>query len=157
MANFKDNEHLLRLAAVVAVGVLLLIFLRTQFIPKSFGQYGHYRADALKDITARPVAFAGQKACAECHGDVLEHKTAGKHTTVRCEACHGALANHAADPASVVPQLPDTRVLCARCHEANSAKPKNFPQVNAKEHSGGEKCNTCHQPHSPLQMPGGAK
>ena len=52
-------------------------------------------------------------------------------------------------PSSVVPQLPDTAVLCARCHEANQAKPKSFPQVVTAEHSGGMACNTCHKPHAP--------
>jgi uncharacterized CHY-type Zn-finger protein len=131
--------------------------MRTVFVPKSFGTIGHYRADALKEIMARPVTFAGHKACADCHDDVVQTKTAGKHATVNCEACHGPLQNHVEDPVSVVPQLPDTGVLCARCHEENLAKPKPFPQVAAKDHSGGEKCKTCHQPHSPLQQPGGSK
>jgi hypothetical protein len=53
----------------------------------------------------------------------------------------------------VVPQLPDTAVLCARCHQANTGKPNGFPQVEAAEHSGGQPCKLCHQPHSPLLMP----
>jgi len=53
----------------------------------------------------------------------------------------------------MVPQLPDTGVICARCHEANIAKPKSFPQVITGEHSGGVVCKTCHTPHSPLIMP----
>jgi len=81
-------------------------------------------------------------------------KTAGKHTGVNCEACHGALAKHVENPASVTPQLPDTALLCLPCHEANIAKPKNFPQVVSAEHSGGAVCKSCHQPHSPLLQPG---
>jgi len=136
---------------------LLFLFMRTLFVPKSFGLYGHYRADALKDITAQNVAFAGHQACADCHDDVVKTKAADKHAIVNCEACHGALQKHVEDPALVIPQLPDTGVLCARCHEANLAKPKNFPQVASKDHSGGEKCKTCHQPRSPLLQPGGRK
>jgi uncharacterized CHY-type Zn-finger protein len=103
------------------------------------------------------MAFAGHQACAECHDDVVKTKAVGKHAVVNCEACHGALQKHVEDPASVIPQLPDTGVLCARCHEANLAKPKAFPQLSTKDHSGGEKCKTCHQPHSPLLQPGGRK
>jgi len=157
LAKLKDAEHLLRLAAAFLAVLLLFLFMRTLFVPKSFGTYGHYRADALEDIRARPVAFAGHKACEDCHEDVVQMKTAGKHAIVNCEACHGALKKHVEDPASVVPQLPDTGVLCARCHEANLAKPKSFPQVATKDHSGGEKCKTCHQSHSPLLQPGGGK
>jgi hypothetical protein len=29
--------------------------------------------------------------------------------------------------------------------------------VASKDHSGGEKCKTCHQPHNPLLQPGGGK
>ncbi len=157
MAKLKDAEHLLRLAALFAAGFVLFVVLRTVAIPKSFGKYGHYRADALQDIMARPIAFAGHKACEDCHGDVVAVKKAGKHAGVNCEICHGPLAKHVEDPASVVPELPDTGVICARCHEMELARPKTFPQVNTKEHSSGEKCKTCHQPHSPLLQPGGGK
>ena len=153
LAKLKDVEHLLRLAAVFVFGILLFILARAQFVPKSFGQYGHYRGDALKELAARELRYAGHGACEDCHSDVLAVKKSGKHAGVNCEACHGPLANHAADPASVTPQLPDTGVLCARCHEANLAKPAKFPQVDSKDHSSGAKCNTCHQPHSPLLPP----
>ena len=67
----------------------------------------------------------------------LDVKKAGKHAHVNCEACHGPLANHADDPASVTPVKPDTAVLCARCHTASAAKPKGFPQVVPADHSNG--------------------
>ncbi len=137
---FKDIEHLIRLALVIAIAVVAFIFVRAAVIPRSFGQYGHYRGDAIAEIAARPIAFAGHQVCEGCHG---------KHIVVPCEACHGALSNHAEDPASVTPPKLDTAVVCARCHEANSAKPKTFPQVVTADHSGGIACDTCHQPHKP--------
>ncbi len=155
--RFKDAEHLLRLAAAFAIVLVVFLLVRAHFVPKSFGQYGHYRGDALAELSSKPLSFAGHQACEECHGDVLEMKKAGKHAGVNCEACHGPLATHAADPTSVVPQLPDTAVLCARCHEENIAKPKSFPQVVSKEHSGGVVCKSCHVPHSPLLQPGDKK
>ena len=84
-------------------------------------------------------------------------KKNGKHAGVNCEACHGPQAQHADDPTSVKPDQLDTAVLCARCHEANAAKLKNFPQVDTAEHSSGLPCDTCHQPHSPVITAGGAK
>lgn len=153
LAKLKDAEHLLRLAAVFIIGISIFVIARVQFVPKSFGQYGYYRGDALHEISSREPKFAGHGACEDCHADVLAVKKTGKHAGVNCEACHGPLAKHAADPASVVPQLPDTGVLCARCHEANLAKPASFPQVATKDHMGDVKCNTCHQPHSPLLAP----
>lgn len=146
---FKDIEHLIRLAALMAIGVVAFIGLRAAIVPQSFGQYGHYRGAAIAEIAARPIAHAGHAVCEGCHTDVAEQKGRGKHVVVPCEACHGALAKHADDPTSVEPPKLDTAVICARCHEADSAKPKSFPQVVTAEHSGGLACDTCHQPHKP--------
>lgn len=146
---FKDIEHLIRLTAVMAVALVVFILLRAAVVPRSFGQYGHYRGAAIAEVEARPIAFAGHETCEACHTEVVEQKKQGKHIVVPCEACHGAQARHADDPVSVTPAKPDTAVICARCHEANSAKPKNFPQVVTADHSGGIACVTCHQPHRP--------
>jgi hypothetical protein len=160
MQAFKDSGHLFRLAAVFALGTLLFLVMRGVLVPKSFGQYGHYRGNAMAEIAARPINFAGHETCETCHADVLDKKKGGKHAHVNCEACHGPQAKHADDPSSVQPPKLDTAVLCVRCHEANAAKPKNFPQVASADHSSGLPCDTCHQPHSPaIESPaaGGAK
>jgi len=149
MNAFKDAGHIFRLVAVFVVGTLVFFGMRAFLVPKSFGQYGHYRGDALAEVAGRPVNFAGHQACEDCHSDVLEKKKSGRHAHVNCEACHGALAKHADDPGSVQPAKLDTAVLCVRCHEANIAKPKGFPQVVSADHSSGMPCDTCHQPHSP--------
>jgi hypothetical protein len=149
MNRFKDAEHLVRVLAVFLVGIALFVCLRAGFVPRSFGKYGHYRADSIAEVAALPIIHAGHEACEACHADVLQVKSAGKHAGVNCEACHGPQAKHAEDPGSAMPPLPDTSVLCARCHEANSAKPKWFPAVVTAEHSQGMPCNTCHTPHSP--------
>ena len=144
----KDAAHLIRLAALFAAGFLMFLLVRQAVVPAGFGQYGHFRAGALQDVRSRPMSFAGHTTCEACHDDQLKVLSGGKHAHVACEACHGAQGKHANDP-SQKPVLPDTKVLCARCHEENSAKPKAFPQVAAKEHSGGEACKTCHKPHRP--------
>jgi hypothetical protein len=149
MNAFKDAAHLFRLAGVFVAGVLLFLVIRSFLVPKSFGEYGHYRGAALAEIAARPVNFAGHGTCETCHTDVLEKKKDGKHAHVNCEACHGPLAKHADDPTSVTPAKLDTATLCVRCHEANAAKPASFPQVVSADHSNGLPCDTCHQPHSP--------
>ena len=149
MNTFRDAGHLFRLAGVFLAGILLFLILRSFMVPKSFGQYGHYRGNALAEIAARPINFAGHETCETCHVDVLDKKKDGKHAHVNCEACHGPLAKHADDPASVTPAKLDTAILCVRCHEANAAKPKGFPQVVSADHSNGLPCDTCHQPHSP--------
>ena len=162
MSVFKDAGHLLRFAGLFVLAFLVFLVVRGYVVPKSFGQYGHYRGNAIGEIAARPIQYAGHQACETCHADVLDVKKNGKHAHVNCEACHGALAKHADDPSTVKPVLPDTAALCARCHTASAAKPKGFPQVVPAEHSNGMPCETCHQPHSPgMDAPatavGGAK
>lgn len=157
MANFKDSTHLIRLAAVFLAGLLIFIAVRAAVIPKSFGKYGPYRGVALKEVMSRPIRYAGHDTCEGCHPDILEIKSKGVHAQVNCESCHGPLAIHADDPTAMKPVLPDVAKLCVRCHSQNIAKPSGFPQVDAKEHSQGHACNTCHQPHSPGFDPGGKK
>jgi len=157
MSKFKDSAHLLRVAAVFLLGAIAFVALRAAVIPKSFGRYGYYRGDALREITSQPLGYAGHEACEGCHPDILEVKSKGVHAHVNCESCHGPLAKHADSPTEIKPVLPEVATLCVRCHSENIAKPSGFPQVNAKEHSGGQPCNTCHQPHSPGFDAGGKK
>jgi hypothetical protein len=160
MINLKDTGHLFRFALLFVIAFVVFLIIRHFVVPKSFGEYGHYRGAAITEIAARPIHFAGHEACEACHIDVLDVKKTGKHAGVHCEACHGPLADHANDP-SIVPAKLDTAVLCVRCHAASAAKPKGFPQVAAADHSNGLPCETCHQPHSPglvpATAPGGAK
>ncbi len=156
MNFFKDAGHLFRFAGLFVLAFVVFWAIRGFVVPKSFGQYGHYRGNAIGDVAAHPIRFAGHDACETCHTDVLDVKKAGKHAHVNCEACHGPQAKHADDP-SVTPAKLDTAVLCVRCHAASAARPKGFPQVHAADHSSGVACETCHQPHSPAVDAGGAK
>jgi hypothetical protein len=156
MSAFKDAGHLFRVAAVFLLGIVIFLGVRVFLVPKSFGEYGHYRGNALAELAALPLHYAGHQACETCHSDVFEKKKTGSHAHVNCEACHGPLAKHADDPSEQPPKL-DTAVLCAKCHEANAAKPKNFPQVVTADHSSGLPCDTCHQPHSPAIVAEGKK
>ena len=145
----KDREHLIRLAGLFLGALALFLLARAALVPKDFGQLGHYRPGALADVAARPVSFAGRLACADCHDDVAGKLHGGKHAGVGCEACHGPLAAHAADPTTASATKPDTLQLCPVCHAQNAAKPKTFPQVDVKEHADGNACKDCHDPHHP--------
>ena len=157
MSVFKDAGHLFRFAGLFVLAFLVFLVIRHYVVPKSFGQYGHYRGAAIGEIAARPVHFAGHETCESCHSDVLDVKKNGKHAHVNCEACHGALANHADDPADVTPPKLDTAVLCVRCHAASAAKPKAFRRLWRQTTRMALPCETCHQPHSPAMDAGGAK
>ena len=153
MKIFKDAGHLFRLASVFLAGAVLFLVVRGFLVPRSFGRYGHYRGNAIAEIAALPISYAGHQVCEGCHTEVLEVKSKGVHKGVACESCHGPLAKHADDPASVQPAKLDTAVLCVRCHEANMAKPKNFSAGRRPPNiPSGAACNTCHQPHSPAMV-----
>jgi len=145
----KDKEHLARMAALFAVGVVAFLLLRWFMVPVGFGRYGHFRPGALDDARARPLHYAGRAACEDCHTDIVAARKGSRHERIGCEACHGALIKHAEAPGDVKPKLPDTRALCVRCHEASSWKPKTFPQVKVAEHADEGPCTACHKPHAP--------
>ena len=146
---FRNAGHLIRPALVFLLGLGVFLLIREVVVPKDFGKFGHYRAGALDQVSAHPMAYAGQGQCVLCHDDEAKVHDGGKHANVRCEACHGPLAKHADDPVANKPKLPDVANLCRRCHEKDASKPKSFPQVETVSHSQGMLCNTCHQPHNP--------
>jgi uncharacterized CHY-type Zn-finger protein len=148
MAPFHSYEHLLRLAAVFLVGAILFLGLRSMLVPSDYGQLGSYRARALTENQARPVVYAGQVACLDCHTDVAEIRITNAHARIGCESCHGPLAAHATDP-SVAAARPDPRLTCAICHVPNVAKPPGFKTVTVSEHADPGPCTACHPPHAP--------
>jgi len=145
----RDSAHLIRPALVIIAGLGIFMAIRAAVVPKGFGKYGHFRPAALDVIRSRPIVYAGQDTCIMCHDDQAKARAAGRHAHVACEACHGPLAQHANDPGSLKPKLPDVATLCVRCHQKDAAKPRNFPQVAAADHYAGVLCNACHQPHNP--------
>jgi len=145
----RDIEHLIRPALVALVLALAFLGVRALLVPDDFGKYGFFRAGALDDVRAQQPRFAGRQACAECHDDVVEARSAHAHEGVGCEACHGALAAHAADPTEMIPERPDPADLCLRCHGYSAYRPADFPQVVAEDHAMDEPCNACHEPHAP--------
>jgi hypothetical protein len=147
--RFKDVEHLFRLAAVFLVGILVFVIARAVLVPDDFGVLGHYRLGAVADAAARPIVHAGQKACADCHADVVETRAAARHAHVACESCHGPLGKHADGSDETKPTRPDGRATCIRCHATRTGKPARYPRVDIQDHAGDQPCIACHSPHNP--------
>jgi hypothetical protein len=145
------KEHLVRMAGLFVVGLVVFLLVRAAFVPKDFGEYGHYRAGALDDNRDRPLVYAGGTACEACHSDVADTRKGSKHAGIGCETCHGPQAQHAGadDPGTFKPKRPDPKTICLMCHLENAAKPAKFPQVNPKDHGDGQPCASCHKPHRP--------
>jgi cytochrome c7-like protein len=148
--TLKHRAHLLRVAGVFAAGLVVFLLVRGILVPEGFGEYGHYRPGALKDIRALPNAFAPHAVCGECHTDTADALKKGKHAGVGCQACHGPLAQHVDDQEKQKPDKLDPRKLCVTCHAANVAKPAKFPQIDPATHGDGAPCTSCHQPHDPM-------
>jgi predicted CXXCH cytochrome family protein len=144
--RFRDYEHLLRLATLFVAGTLVFFVLQAVLVPKDFGELGHYRTSAVTDNRERPLNYAGEVVCRDCHEEVRTVRSEGGHAGVRCESCHGPHALHASGEG--LGRRPEPG-FCTRCHAARAARPRGFPQVDPAAHSGGEACTTCHQAHAP--------
>jgi hypothetical protein len=147
--RFRDFEHVLRVLALFALGVLAFVVLRAVFIPRDFGTYGYFRAGALEDNRARVPVYAGRATCGECHADIVEARRGSRHETIGCEACHGPLARHVSGDDTTAPARPDPRTTCVRCHATKAGKPAAYPQVDPGDHAPEGPCTECHKPHHP--------
>ena len=122
--------------------------------PSSFGEYGFYRGAALEEIASLPVAYAGKKACEECHTDEFEKLAKHVHKSLSCEGCHGPAQAHSEKPDVTSLKPPKLGYsTCLRCHEANPSRPAWLKQITPKSHYTGQKCTECHVPHMPTEVP----
>ncbi len=139
--------RLLLLTIAIVISYSIARFFLT---PSSFGIYGWYRADALKEIASHPRTYAGKKACTECHSEQVKTVEAYEHKTLSCESCHGPALAHAEDPDVKVQKF---TFNCVRCHEVDPSKPKWIKQINSRKHYPGQRCTECHLPHHPSEVP----
>jgi hypothetical protein len=147
-ANFP--KQIVPLAIIFVAVIAGLIVARTLFVPESFGEYGHYRANAVGEITQQPIVYAGASACYDCHDDIVETKADSYHRGVTCEVCHGPAAEHIEAPDEFTPDAPRGRGYCPLCHGYDPSRPSGFPQIIAQRHNPGKPCMSCHDPHNPL-------
>lgn len=161
MGGESHHRHLLRALLLLCGGLFLFFVVRAFLIPHSFGEYGHFRGDNLKEQAEIPLVHGSPSSCGECHTDQVAIVSKGPHVKVPCQDCHGPLARHVTEEG--IEPMPITRsfALCARCHQKLEARPKTFPQIDFHEHvvSKGKKleseeiCLTCHRSHNPLKRP----
>lgn len=147
--EFKFPRQLIPLGILFAIAVVALVVARHFLVPPTFGEYGHYRAAAIEDNAAHPIAFAGYISCGECHDDITALKAQSNHRGVSCEVCHGPAAGHIEDPTEITPEAPRKRDLCPLCHGFDQARPSGFPQILPSMHNPGRACISCHNPHNP--------
>ncbi|MDF1543790.1 MAG: cytochrome c3 family protein [bacterium] len=142
-------QQVIPLVVIFTLALAALIVGRQLLVPESFGDLGHYRADAVGEVAALDISYAGAQACLDCHEDIYDTKQEGHHQGLSCETCHGPAANHAEAPDEFLPLVPRGRDYCTPCHGYNPARPSGFPQIIEENHNPGESCLTCHNSHNP--------
>ena len=142
-----------RLAIAFAIFISLFLVLRHFLVPESFGKYGPYRADSMKDYELLPIHYAGQEACFKCHQNIEDLKATDVHSDIHCETCHGPGEQHAQKGDTTGYIRPGGREFCGRCHILNAAKKKDaINQIDLNKHNPGKNCLECHNPHQPWEM-----
>jgi hypothetical protein len=147
----KIPPQIVRIILLTIAIVASYLAARHVLTPASFGQYGHYRGDALEEIASAEPHWAGKKACIECHSDHVAKLAKGEHKDLACEGCHGPARAHADNPDLKLEK--PAFGACVHCHEANPARPAWMHQINSKKHYTGQKCTECHMPHQPNEVP----
>ena len=140
-------KHIVRLIALIVVGVAGGLIARWYFTVDSFYEYGHYRANSVPEIAAQEPAYKTARYCQSCHSERHAQWSANNHKSVTCETCHGAAQGHPEKGKLPIPA--DTVKLCTLCHEAMPGRPGTQPQIQVAQHSGGQQCKVCHNPHAP--------
>ena len=134
--------------------VIIFIIIRRLLIPDTFGQFGHYRGDALLDNADRELVHAGTAACIDCHSDIHELILTDVHLDLSCEICHGPGLKHAdsMEPSDIIKK--GGRDHCGRCHSINPARPADMIiQVDLTEHNiEFDNCTDCHNPHQVWEL-----
>ncbi len=159
---------LIVLLSIVVLGAGGLVIKRL-LLPKSFGVYGPYRADAIAEAALVPVRHGTNASCLKCHPYEEKTHKKGRHQTISCEFCHGPFADHITDGKKSGP-LPvkkgkEITTLCLRCHntEIKARHEEVIKTVAMPDHLKDQKvklthnCNQCHHVHAPLKYINRAK
>ena len=146
----KIPPQITRIILLTITIVVVYISARVLLTPSSFGEFGFYRGDAIRENMAREVVFGGQESCDECHSETVVELKKFEHATLSCESCNWASKDHADDPNIKTRELNDN--LCTRCHLSDPAKPATFKQIVVQDHYEGS-CTECHLPHHPAETP----
>jgi hypothetical protein len=169
--EFTSARHFIRLLTVLVIAAAAFLKVRSMVVPADYGTLGHFRAGAIADAASREPRHLGSAACAECHADISEPKSRGKHTVPQCENCHGPGMLHvklvSEDSVDAYPDpikknknalRPVTGIReCEWCHLKTFERPSVLKSIkSAGEHitaKGGtftpaSKCIDCHNPHT---------
>ena len=131
----EHSKHIWRMSLLLIVLFAAGILGRHFMVPKSFGEAGFYRYDALVELTDKTARHGPVGSCGDCHDDKAAAKAEGKHAHVQCEVCHDVLSSHIKDDDKYADMaINRSYQLCAYCHEKLIARPVAVAQINLMEH-----------------------
>jgi len=147
---------------LVFVGIIALVVIGKQIMtPDSWGEYGYYRGDYIKEEASRALVHGTNESCKSCHEEVYELKDHSTHKRLSCEACHAPVAEHAKDGnkfADMPVRRGEAQVsLCLKCHQKIVGRPVKFPMIEHPQHLEAQNvktthtCDQCHTVHAPLE------
>lgn len=142
-------KQVIRLLIAFALFIGIFLVTRKIIMPDSFGDIGHYRADALTEIASFTPKYTDSLSCVTCHQEIDSLKFVGDHSGLDCQTCHGPGHLHVKNPVVDTLIKPASREFCAKCHNKNSARPKFIKQVDVTKHNVNSLCVACHNPHKP--------
>jgi cytochrome c553 len=148
-------KHIVRLITLIAAFLVVAAIAKPFLTVDSFYRFGHYRANSVPEIAAQEPVLQTAAYCQGCHSARHAQWSASNHKSVTCEVCHGAAQGHPQNGKLPIPS--DTVKLCTQCHEAMPERPRTQPQIQVAQHSNGQQCNVCHNPHSPKITAAAAK
>ena len=140
-------KHIFRLVSLILGLIVVAVIAKPFLTVDSFYRFGHYRANSVPQIAAKEPVLQTARYCQGCHAARHAQWSAGSHKSVTCEICHGAAQGHPQNGKLPIPK--DTARLCTLCHEAMPGRPSTQPQIEVAQHSSGQQCIVCHNPHSP--------
>ncbi len=142
-------QQIRRLIPLFVIFIALFLVARHFLVPDTFGQYGHYRGDALIDNASKEIVYASKEDCFDCHDDIREQLENDVHADISCLTCHGPGLAHVNNPENDNIIKESEREFCGRCHDINAARSTDIVfQVDIKTHYTEKKnCVECHNPH----------
>ncbi|MCP3876638.1 MAG: hypothetical protein GY699_26315 [Desulfobacteraceae bacterium] len=159
--SYRKRLFILLLSICLLAGGGLLF--KKLLVPKSFGVYGPYRADAIAEAALVPVRHGTNNSCFKCHPYEAKIHKKGLHQTISCESCHGTYADHVAEGKKIgtlpVKKEKEITTLCLKCHntEIKARSEEVIKTVAMPNHLKDQKvklthnCNQCHHVHAPLK------
>ena len=156
----RHAKHIFRGTILLIIVISTIMIGLRLFVPESFGKYGYYRGDNLKEQMSIPVVWQKErnKSCNECHSENTFKKMASRHKNVPCMNCHGPITEHISVSNKKIAKMPIVSSWrhCARCHQKLAARAQVIPQVEILEHLKDQDvnlspdvCIECHNPHNP--------